>query len=111
MKFQIRFSQFSDVRWTNYNLGNHLDNYVWMINANDVTLGLLLVATITYEKIRTKKSWFVVTPAILVLTVFRDATLWRETMEYLYEHHRSGYAWTTTNENLRPHAIFILWAV
>jgi hypothetical protein len=46
-----------------------------------------------------------------IIVLFRDATLFRETVEYLWTHHRSGYQWTTTDPILRPHAIYLLWAI
>eukprot|EP01090_Pellita_catalonica_P014970 TRINITY_DN3932_c0_g1_i1.p2 TRINITY_DN3932_c0_g1~~TRINITY_DN3932_c0_g1_i1.p2 ORF type:complete len:114 (+),score=5.72 TRINITY_DN3932_c0_g1_i1:278-619(+) len=81
-----------------------------MINANDVTLGIILTALIFYSRYR-RGSFSAASPAVIVLTVFRDATLWRETVEYLWEHHRLNYPFTTMDPFLRPHAIANLWLV
>ena len=35
------------------------------------------------------------TVSLVLLVVFRDATLWRETVEYMWDHHRLGYPHTT----------------
>merc|ERR1712083_356899 len=48
---------------------------------------------------------------LILLAVFRDATLRRETVEYMWDHHRCGYCHSMTNESLRPHAIAVLWSV
>jgi len=52
-----------------------------------------------------------ITCIFVLITVFRDATLWRETVEYLYMHHRSNYEFTTGDPRWRHHAIYLLWLI
>ena len=101
----------SDDRWNNYNNGNGLTPAVELINWNDGILGVLVLAAWVYQ------AW---APAprrpnarilLAIITVFRDATLWRETVEYMWDHHRLGYPHTTTDPAYRPHAIMCLWIV
>ena len=103
----------SDSRWSDYmhvwpngSTGLHPD--VWLINWNDGGLGLAVgLAALLWRRHRSpeRKVW------LLLVTVFRDATLWRETVEYMWDHHRGGYAHTTQHVVLRKHAVACLWLV
>ena len=97
----------SDERWSNYNGGTGLDFDVWLINANDAILGLIVLAALVLQG----GSGRTPSPFLVIATLFRDATLWRETVEYMSMHHRSGYALTTRDPQLRGHAIACLWLV
>merc|ERR1712150_254021 len=48
---------------------------------------------------------------VILVTLFRDATLWRETVEYMLDHHQKGYPYTIKNMHYRQHAIVCLWTV
>ena len=130
----------SDSRWNDYHHGTGLAPEVWLINLNDAGLGIVVaIALFCYKyQIRSRDSrrsalavgsgnggcgdaddscpcvlpgrfnWAIV---LALVTVFRDATLWRETVEYMWDHHRKGYPFTTTDPIYRPHAIAILWLV
>eukprot|EP00656_Telonema_subtile_P019936 TRINITY_DN21127_c0_g1_i1.p1 TRINITY_DN21127_c0_g1~~TRINITY_DN21127_c0_g1_i1.p1 ORF type:complete len:244 (-),score=41.47 TRINITY_DN21127_c0_g1_i1:71-802(-) len=98
---------FADSRWNQYNGGSGLEPAVWLINVNDAGLGVLVALALFYSA-RSGKA-----PSVMLILValFRDATLWRETVEYMWDHHRHGYPFTTTDPALRPHAIACLWLV
>ena len=51
------------------------------------------------------------TIVLVLVTVFRDATLFRETVEYMWDHHRLDYKHSTFDPELRIHAIVTLWMV
>ena len=102
----------SDSRWNNYHDGSGLAPEVWLINYNDAGLGVLVLLALIYYK--THKN----TPSeerskvlFVLIVIFRDATLWRETVEYMFDHHTRGYPYTTYNYEYRTHAIVILWFV
>jgi hypothetical protein len=99
----------SDRRWTEFNDGRGLDDYVFAINCNDVGLSAIALLATLIERIRLG-SFSAFSPIVTVLALFRDATMWRETMEYLYEHHRLGYPHTISGP-YRPHAIANLYLV
>jgi hypothetical protein len=94
----------SDQRWSDYHAGASvgLDPAAWLINVNDAGLGVLCLLAILFADR---------TSAVLLL-LFRDATLFRETVEYMWDHHRLGYPHTIQEPAwARPHAIAILWIV
>jgi hypothetical protein len=98
----------SDDRWSNYHNGTGLAFEVDLINANDAGLGLLVgLALWRYLGTRTPDARI----ALVLATLFRDATLWRETVEYMLDHHKKGYAHSTRDALYRPHAIACLWLV
>ena len=67
---------------------------VWLINANDATLGALVLAAYVWRRRAVGERD--ATAALALLVVFRDATLLRETVEYLFlQHHAAGYPYTT----------------
>mgnify|MGYP003385166480 FL=1 len=103
---------FADSRWSTYRhngIDVGLAPEVWLINWNDSILGVLVLAAMIYCK-REKQS--ISSTIILVLTVvFRDATLWRETVEYLWDHHRKGYPHTVQDEAYRAHGVILLYLV
>jgi hypothetical protein len=104
----------SDARWSNYNDGKGLDPVVWLINWNDFGLGLLVgICFVWYriEKNSQSSSRRQSSVVLVLVTVFRDATLWRETVEYMWDHHRLDYMHTISDPVLRPHAIACLWTV
>jgi hypothetical protein len=102
----------ADSRWSTYRHNGvdvGLAPEVWLINCNDAFLGVMVLCAMIYVK-QQKQS--ISSTIILVLTVvFRDATLWRETVEYLWDHHRKGYPHTVQDEALRPHGIILLYLV
>lgn len=98
----------SDSRWNEYNGGSGLDAEVWLINANDFILGAAVAVAMLYNHRRKSDKSFVI---FALLVIFRDATLWRETVQYMFDHHRLGYPYTTNNPDYRIHAILILWLV
>lgn len=99
----------SDSRWSNYHNGTGLSPEVWLINWNDAGLGILVLIALVYYYTHQKnvKS----TVALVLITLFRDATLWRETVEYMWDHHRKSYHLTTQDSVYRHHAILLLWLV
>merc|ERR1712194_33161 len=97
----------SDSRWNEYNDGTALHPTVWLINTNDAGLGLMVGACLLHT-VRTRRSPSVM---LILMALFRDATLWRETVEYMWDHHRLEYPYTTQEPTLRPHAIACLWSV
>lgn len=103
----------SDSRWDNYHNGDGLAPEVWLINANDAFLGIIVLTAMLYYK--ANKSSLQNGPAskviFVLVVIFRDATLWRETVEYMFDHHRKGYPYTTVDPVYRSHAIAILWIV
>lgn len=78
----------SDNRWDEYNSGNGIAPEVWLINWNDGGLGLLVALAAVYHHYNAGSTRSLVLLVLLVL--FRDATLWRETVEYMWDHHRHG---------------------
>lgn len=100
---------FSDGRWNNYHGGEGLADEVWLINVNDGGLGVLLAIVLAYQVVT--KGLKKPSLLLILLTVFRDATLFRETVEYMWDHHRKNYPHTTSDVVLRPHAIACLWLV
>ena len=49
---------------------------------------------------------------LALVVVWRDATLFRENVEYMVlQHHVAGYPFTTRSATYRPHAIACLWLV
>lgn len=102
----------SDSRWNNYHGGSGLDPEVWLININDAGLGILVLVALLYYRTRElSKDKCKAKIAFVLMVVFRDATLWRETVEYLWDHHRYNYPYTTTDVGVRSHAIILLWLV
>jgi len=100
----------SDSRWSNYTQDNgntfSLAPEVDLINFNDGGLGLIVLVTF----LRANKS--VGHKIVFILcTLFRDATIWRETVEYLLVHHHSNYSYSTSNEHLRAHSIICLYGI
>ena len=88
---------------------------MWLINANDATLGVLVLAVfaaLSHARRRPpgeRRGWEV---GFVLVVLFRDATLFRETVEYMWDHHRSGYALTSmARPELRPHYVAALWTV
>ena len=76
-----------------YNLSG-LHREVWMLNINDACFGaLVLVAVIlkrrAHSGVGASRRWKVLTSVMMVVAVvWRDATLWRETVDYMWGHHR-----------------------
>lgn len=117
----------SDSRWDDYRHGGTtgLAPEVWLINYNDAGLGVLVLLALLYyqfHKNKNKNSEKNITQEqevakskskiiFILIVLFRDATLWRETVEYMYDHHRKGYPYTTHDGTYRVHAIAILWIV
>jgi hypothetical protein len=104
-----------DSRWDGYHEGVGLAPEVWLINVNDAVLGVavaLLFIFAEYKKRNCNAEQSRKASIMLGLVVlFRDATLWRETVEYLWDHHRKNYPYTTNSLEYRPHAIILLWLV
>jgi len=73
-------------------------------------LGLLVFAALI-QYWRSKRQDRGTVAFLVISTIFRDATLFRETVEYMYDHHYGGYQHTTTNELYRSHGIAILWLI
>jgi hypothetical protein len=102
----------SDSRWDDYQEGTGLVPEVWLINYNDAGLGLLVLLALLYHQSNKNTPRAVMSKVLFILVViFRDATLWRETVEYMFDHHRKGYPYTTEDPTYRWHAIAILWIV
>lgn len=104
----------SDSRWSNYHGGSGLSPEVWLINLNDAAFGLLVVVLYFVHESSKRKSptaaWR--SKILLALVIlFRDATLWRETVEYMWDHHRKHYPHSTDLAEYRGHAIACLWTV
>lgn len=97
----------SDNRWNEYSSG--LAPEVWLINLNDAGLGILVAAVFLWQ-MRKTGCWGKPSKLLLLITVFRDATLFRETIEYMWDHHRLGYPYTTMGP-MRSHAIACLWLI
>jgi len=100
----------SDSRWIEFNGGRGLPEYVYAINCNDVLLSLVTLIFTLVERVRLG-SFAAFSPLVAALALFRDATMWRETVEYLWDHHHRSYPWTTTSPTYRPHAIANLYLV
>jgi hypothetical protein len=96
----------SDSRWSEYNNGEGLDPAVWLINCNDGGLGVLVLLALLYQRTTSTgtstSTKVAATLAFLLVTLFRDATLWRETVEYMWDHHRLGYETTISILLLQP---------
>lgn len=103
----------SDARWASYDGGRGLPFVVQLINYNDALLGAAVGCALAWRTWAGGAGGAGVAPRSLfvLLVVFRDATLFRETVEYMLDHHRSGYAHTVSDPALRPHAIACLWMV
>ena len=101
----------SDSRWDNYHDGSGLVEEVWLINLNDAVLGFIVA--LCYYRYKSCKNDRKVSSSVIfgLVVLFRDATLWRETVEYMWDHHRKGYPYTTRDEVYRLHAIICLWLV
>jgi hypothetical protein len=103
----------SDSRWRDYTQDHGhiftLPFEVNFINWNDGLLGMMCITLWAWSKAKpSRKSHCSLALAVL----FRDATLWRETVGYLLHHHRGGYVYNTTSDPLlRPHAIYLLWGI
>ena len=99
----------SDKRWDTYNAAHSLASEVWLINLNDGLMGLLVAALLWLFRRSGGRRWKV---PLLAAIIFRDATLFRETVEYLFlQHHEARYPFTTSDVIYRPHAILLLWLV
>ena len=125
----------SDGRWSDYGAeeeGAALAPAVWLINVNDAALGLVVLGAFVMQRQQQQQqqlqqlqqqqqqqerraacNWSLV---FVLALVFRDATLWRETVEYMWDHHKAGYPHTASalalkDPSLRPHLIAILWTV
>merc|ERR1712083_82915 len=95
---------------------------VQLINWNDGLLGAMVGAAFAYDLWQGRRGRACPGPrlVLVILLIFRDATLFRETVEYFYFHHRTGYADTVgglkcthpiSDLALRPHGIANLWTV
>jgi hypothetical protein len=100
----------TDARWSQYNGGHGLEPEVWLINVNDAGWGFLVAIALVHQRLR-EGSWERPSLFLILTLLFRDATLWRETVEYMWDHHRNGYPHSTADAALRPHAIACLWTV
>lgn len=101
-----------DSRWSDYHSGTALTPEVWLINWNDGILGLVVIAFYFIFRCQTHEpTAHRAKVAMALVILFRDATLWRETVEYLWDHHRQDYPYTTQDERFRVHAITCLWLV
>ena len=103
------YGKLADSRWSDFD--STLEPEVWLINVNDASLGVLvlilywIVSNSKGERKRIAHVWFT------LCVVFRDATLFRETVEYMWNHHRLNYPHTCHDPNYRMHGIIILWLV
>ena len=104
------YGKLADSRWSDFD--SSLEPEVWLINVNDASLGVLVLIlfwmvshTSNDKKRKNLHVWFV------LCVVFRDATLFRETVEYLWNHHRLNYPYTCHDPEYRSHGIIILWLV
>ena len=79
---------------------------VWLINLNDGLLGLLV-----FLAFLAARRWPRFHSGFVLLTLFRDGTLFRENCEYMFMHHYARYPFTTAVPRYRPHAIACLWLV
>ena len=107
----------SDSRWAAYDtvwpdgktVG--LPPEVWLINLNDAGFGLLVFCLyLRARSVASQPAAFPRARLLLALAVlWRDATLFRETFEYLVvQHHGAGYPFTTVDPDYRGHAIACL---
>ncbi len=109
----------SDRRWSEYTHDGGktfgLDGYVELINWNDGLLGVCVFAAYLYRKrqlqIGDALSMRTSTVALVLAVVFRDATLWRETVEYLGQHFLSGHAFSTIDPEVRGLAIANIYLI
>lgn len=103
----------SDKRWSSYSQDGgdtfRLSEEVALINWNDGLLGVLVFALYIYRKRKLmdgeRSSYTSSSVALAIAVVFRDATLWRETVEYLSQHYLSSHKFTTFNPEIRTLAI------
>lgn len=79
---------FADNRWNKYNGGNGLEPEVWLINVNDGLLGVVVAAALFHHFRSTGPldRWSHASKPVVLLTLLRDATLLRETIEYVDSH-------------------------
>ena len=82
---------------------------VALINWNDGLLGLLVLGLYIYRERKYaegyRASYNAASIAFAIAVVFRDATLWRETVEYLSEHYFSSHKFTTSDPEIRTLAV------
>jgi hypothetical protein len=111
------YGKLADSRWSDFE--EHLEPEVWLINVNDASLGFLVLilyylrTTSSSSPYYAKKTIFGVRLHVwfTLIVVFRDATLFRETVEYMWNHHRLEYPFTCQDPSYRLHGIAILWLV
>jgi hypothetical protein len=101
----------SDSRWSDYHGGTGLDPYVWFINVNDAALGLVVLVALLYKWHSPKERNLQATIILCIAVLFRDATLFRETVEYLCDMHVKGYPFTISDPRYHRHGIICLWLV
>jgi hypothetical protein len=113
----------SDRRWSEYTPDGGktfaLADEVQLINWNDGLLGIVvLLAFLHWRSSNTTKKKGNNTGyskgasvALALAVVFRDATLWRETVEYLGQHYYSSHAFTTDDPAHRTVAIYLVYAI
>jgi hypothetical protein len=71
----------SDDRWDDYNEGNGIaHDMIWYINCNDVFWATSSLVAMAYARYQLG-SWTAFSPLVTVVALFRDATVWRETVE------------------------------
>eukprot|EP01128_Nolandella_sp_AFSM9_P006841 TRINITY_DN3600_c0_g1_i1.p1 TRINITY_DN3600_c0_g1~~TRINITY_DN3600_c0_g1_i1.p1 ORF type:complete len:260 (-),score=36.10 TRINITY_DN3600_c0_g1_i1:175-933(-) len=99
-----------DSRWSDYRDGYGLVPTVSLINLNSVMFALALIVAYWYKTSKGYATFRSSVPFILVL-VFRDATLFRQTLEYLWLHHRLEYPFTTSEVLYRVDSIIALWGL
>ena len=105
----VQSLRFQDSRWNNYHDGKGLAPEVRLINWNDGGLGIAVGLAYLYY-CRSSRGRAQILPLVLI-TLFRDATLWRETVEYMWDHHRKNYPYTIQDQEFRDIAILCLWTV
>lgn len=102
----------SDSRWADYHGGSGLAPEVWLINVNDGSLGILVALVyVIFRRYESDEGKSKAKILLCLVVLFRDATLWRETVEYFWDHHRKGYPYTTHDPDYRSHATACLWLV
>jgi hypothetical protein len=113
----------SDARWAAYTtrwpdgrtIG--LPPEVWLINVNDASFGAVVLWAFVRARSHSMAPHSMASHKARILLalvlMWRDATLFRETVEYLMlQHHGTGYIHTVTGDSsLRPHAIVCLWLI
>lgn len=114
------YTGYSDSRWNEYNDGNGLSYYVHFFNVVDGGGGIILLlisAYLLYVKTFVNKKYQkngLINGNVLYILVllFRDACLWRETIDYMFDQHLNEYPFTLSEPKyLRNHAIIALWSV